>query len=73
MNINRLIKIIMTASAMLLLAALRSDQQKMNSPNLRHLLEAVGQSDTSQFGLDVVGVGDQNRDGFADILVSARG
>ncbi|MBI1807480.1 MAG: FG-GAP repeat protein [Ignavibacteria bacterium] len=70
---NRLIKIIMIASAMFLLAALRSDQQKMNSPNLRHLLEAVGQSDTSQFGLDVVGVGDQNRDGFADILVSARG
>ncbi len=51
--------------------SLRSDGRLLVTP--KHIFEAVGSSDTSLLGDVVVGVGDQNHDGYPDILVSARG
>ena len=54
------------------LGALPFSGDRSGPRDIRLLFEAVGKSDTSEFGLQVLGAGDQNQDGYADVVAWAR-
>jgi hypothetical protein len=74
-KIHRLILLLVPAFSLVTFTTYFSGGQEFTAapPSLLHLFEGVGRTDTSEFGREVTGVGDQNGDGFADILVSALG
>jgi hypothetical protein len=69
---KRFIKILSILFCIVFIAAIRGDK-RLNPPNLPNLFYRYGDTIGSGLGGSLTGVGDQNDDGYDDVLVSARG